>query len=1008
VVDKFRTFTFKSGASASEITSILQTNGVADQMIEPAYSSTPIPLEQFADALSANTLSLQEALARSRFPEKSRRGVGSAPVDRMQRTFVVRFPNELSAINAETSLNESNLLERSGRVLRIKVRQSPSPSPQPLKFDQSYLNALAPLPHNQIRVHRIPVVAVVDSGVDFTHPDLSSASWINRRELPKNKIDDDNDGNIDDHRGINFACRRNQKDDTCIEPVDPTYLVDTVGHGTHVAGIIAGRGGKTWGIRGVAPRAKIMSVRVFDGDGSQGALSSWIGRGIKYAADHGVDVINCSLGSEFHSDYVDSLIHDGVLYARSLGVTVVFAAGNGALDANYSVNAKHDEVIAVSAVRVVDASSTASQPNTQPQQFSVVRSPFSEYGTPIDLAAPGEDIWSSVPCSSSKESSTGVNCNDLENHYAQYNGTSMAAPFVSGVAALVLGVNPALNPDQVRTLLRQTAQDRFGPGLDGYSGAGLVQIGSAVDRAKAAFNREISEPTVIDIVTPKLLERVQVGQSLEIRADLLGKSARSWAQINVTDMLSGKSVATKNFMQTPDSSVGLSIDTTGLDAGRYLITVQALTLDWGTVREVQEVDLVSATTIERPISYDEQLPDGRTVKINYAGHGIQPEALYTTESAFLPDEIDGTTGTTTLRSRDFYFNGNELKSNEPIILGNNSLFFGPADASLSQWKWMELLPYAIGPDSFAALRIVHVDDSRRHVSIDSIGIFDRKLGEYRPDLAAEEIRSYEYVDLNGSRQILRYPLRTIQYHQDYSFFRKPYPAPNSVYLRKGTSSAPFVEIPTQQPGACFPTHYGKITNGSLLLLESKCSYQDSAQLVLQRINLANVTFDESSIVPVEPLAIRSNLDRAMLVDATSTHALIAWPRDHQGSQVELVSLANGNAVPVPELDNLDQSFFDTHAYALITFGSFVALVGDYLYVVEAPAPQIFYGFGSDGGTPVHFMVRKRISLLDRSRHILELEAGGRVGPFFRADKTMVWVRSQSYQGGVRWKFLELN
>jgi subtilisin family serine protease len=252
------------------------------------------------------------------------------------------------------------------------------------------------------------VVAVVDSGVAYTHPDLDRNIWVNRDEIANNGIDDDRNGYIDDIRGWDFASNDN----------DP---MDANGHGTHVAGIIAAENNGT-GVTGVAYNAQIMPVRVLNASG-QGS-STAVAAGIRYAADNGADVINLSLGGGSFSRPIQTAIE----YATQLGALVVMAAGNE--DQNqptFPANLADRWGITVGAIDRTDRIAS----------FSNLAG-----ATPLNyVVAPG----------------VSVNSTYLNNRYRSLSGTSMAAPHVAGVAALALSANPNLAPRDLANILIETA-----------------------------------------------------------------------------------------------------------------------------------------------------------------------------------------------------------------------------------------------------------------------------------------------------------------------------------------------------------------------------------------------------------------------------------------------------------------------------------------------------------------------------------------------------------------------
>jgi len=280
------------------------------------------------------------------------------------------------------------------------------------------------------------IVAVVDSGLDLSHPDLAANIWTNAGEIPGNATDDDGNGFIDDVRGWDFVGA------SWMTPTPDADPSDVLGHGTHVAGTIAAVGDNNLGVVGVAWKSRVMAVRGLDnnGQGPESALAA----AIVYAADNGADVINASFGGEGSS----TTLQNAVDYAHGLGVVFVAAAGNSHLDAADFSPANVANAITVSAVDPFDSLAS-----------------FSNFGTKIDVAAPGVDILS-------LEKGTGG--------FIRLQGTSMAAPHVSGVAALILQGHPSFTVEQVRQVLRSSATDLGLPGRDTLYGYGRVSASQAV------------------------------------------------------------------------------------------------------------------------------------------------------------------------------------------------------------------------------------------------------------------------------------------------------------------------------------------------------------------------------------------------------------------------------------------------------------------------------------------------------------------------------------------------
>lgn len=256
------------------------------------------------------------------------------------------------------------------------------------------------------------VVAVIDSGVDFTHDDLDDNIWVNAKEVFGNGVDDDRNGYVDDIIGWDFVSYDNNP-------------MDVEGHGTHVAGTIAAeRNGS--GVIGVAFDAKIMPIRVL---GERGGTDSAIAEGIYYAANNGADVINLSLGGNSPLPELARAIQ----YATERGSIVVMSAGNDGLSQpGYPAQYARNWGIAVGAI---DEYGYMAETSTWASNFAG-SDPALRY-----VVAPGLDVYSTVP----------------GNDYKTYGGTSMAAPHVAGVVALMLNANPNLTPAQVRQIITQTA-----------------------------------------------------------------------------------------------------------------------------------------------------------------------------------------------------------------------------------------------------------------------------------------------------------------------------------------------------------------------------------------------------------------------------------------------------------------------------------------------------------------------------------------------------------------------
>jgi len=243
------------------------------------------------------------------------------------------------------------------------------------------------------------VVAVIDTGVDYNHEDLKANMWVNTKEIPNNGIDDDNNGYVDDYYGANCVANTG----------DP---MDDHGHGTHVAGLIAGAN-NSLGVVGVAYNCKIMAIKA--GNSSGYFLNSDIAKALNYAYSMGADVINMSFGGTATTQAVESALETA--YGRA---ALVAAAGNDGMPNEYKYGlptpvapiypASYTFVLGVMSETQSGYESSFTNIDTYPDNSI-------EY----DIYAPGEQMVSCLP----------------NNHYAKWSGTSMAAPVVSGVAALL-------------------------------------------------------------------------------------------------------------------------------------------------------------------------------------------------------------------------------------------------------------------------------------------------------------------------------------------------------------------------------------------------------------------------------------------------------------------------------------------------------------------------------------------------------------------------------------------
>ena len=287
------------------------------------------------------------------------------------------------------------------------------------------------------------VVAVADTGIDFSHPDLAGHAWHNPGETCGNGIDDDHNGFVDDCDGWDFANNDNTPYDTVT--ADGTHVDNE--HATHIAGTIAATADNGVGVAGIAPGVTIMPIKIIE----NGRFPDYrVGQAIDYAVANGAQIVNLSVAT--YPDASPSWsVSQAIDRARAAGVLVVAAAGNDGVDIDahpvWPASYPQDNVVTVGATRSGD-----------------YRASFSNWGaTSVDLFAPGDPILSTLP----------------GGRYGWYHGTSMAAPHVAAAAALDLQMNPGTSGSALARDLRASAKATT-------SLAGLSVTGGRLDAAAAA------------------------------------------------------------------------------------------------------------------------------------------------------------------------------------------------------------------------------------------------------------------------------------------------------------------------------------------------------------------------------------------------------------------------------------------------------------------------------------------------------------------------------------------
>ncbi len=383
------------------------------------------------------------------------------------------------------------------------------------------------------------LIGIIDTGIDYFHPDLQNKIWQNPGETGNGKesngIDDDNNGFIDDYRGWDFT-------DRVGFPFDSTggdYLdwdndpLDEQGHGTYISGIAAAQTNNITGVAGVAPNIKLMNLRAFD-PGGYGEEDD-VAAAILYAVQMGVKVLNMSFGDNSFS----LVLRDVIQYAFSQNMVLVGSAGNSGSSAPHYPSG-YSEVICVG--------------NSTKDDF---RAGNSNYGSTLDLMAPGTQIITTA----------------RNNNYASISGTSAATPHVAGAAALILSLGNYTN-EEVKQILKSTSDDIDEPGWDIYTGAGRLNIYRAVT---------VIAPSVIKINHPKQ-DFATLDNDLKINATVLsplfssynlyygyGLNPVNWISLieQGSNQFSNEDIYTLNLTSLPDSVYCLRL-VVALNNGRTL------------------------------------------------------------------------------------------------------------------------------------------------------------------------------------------------------------------------------------------------------------------------------------------------------------------------------------------------------------------------------------------------------------------------------------------------------
>jgi subtilisin family serine protease len=350
------------------------------------------------------------------------------------------------------------------------------------------------------------VVAVIDTGVDLSHPALVNHLWTDDRpggEIPGDGIDNDGDGYIDDYRGWNFIDNNNDPSEEM--PKHPKQSIG--GHGTFIAGLIAL----------VAPEARIMPLKAFEPNGKSDAFT--VAAAIKFAADHGANVINLSFGAPV----VSSVLADAIADAKMRCVVMAAAVGNDNTEIP-QFPASSSDVVGVAAV---DADDT--------------KASFSNYGADVSVAAPGVNLISTYPGGG----------------YARWSGTSFATPLTSGEGALLFGADSLVG--DLEGIIKNTADsiDSLNPTFEGKLGKGRIDplealeslyVGPAVRLPKDVYSQVRLTAAETEHSARGIVEIAAYGPNQEVDLEVNSLTPRSLYKVVINGVEIQNSTATSDNM----------------------------------------------------------------------------------------------------------------------------------------------------------------------------------------------------------------------------------------------------------------------------------------------------------------------------------------------------------------------------------------------------------------------------------------------------------------------------
>lgn len=354
----------------------------------------------------------------------------------LQRTYLLEFSDYSNVDVIISKMKATGNIDYAERVPLDRTTLTPN---DPSYSSQWHLATIqAASAWNYFSTGSTIKIAIVDDAVERTHSDISPNLWVNPGEIANNNIDDDGNGYIDDINGYDVGSNDNNPN-----PPSASYS-----HGTHVTGCASPATNNNNGVAGIGFSCKIMAVKATS---SASSITNGYD-GIVYAVVSGADVINMSWGGTGNSTTAQNII----TWASNQGVVLVAAAGNNNSNTMF-YPAGYTECIAVAASNSNDTKAS-----------------FSNYGTWVDITAPGNNIYATY----------------YGNTYANNSGTSMASPIVAGLAGLMLSLNPSLTPTDIRNCITSTAVNinSLNPSYTGQLGAGRINANAAMQCISSTLN----------------------------------------------------------------------------------------------------------------------------------------------------------------------------------------------------------------------------------------------------------------------------------------------------------------------------------------------------------------------------------------------------------------------------------------------------------------------------------------------------------------------------------------